>query len=66
MLVFKAGMSAGTIATIVGQSGGSHTLWKLDNRKSIAKKQFSTSWVFAEDFNDDVEKESFHEQNTGE
>ena len=74
MLVSKAGMSAGTIATIVGQSGGSHTLWKLDNRKSIVKKQFNNgskkrwggSWVFAEDFNDDVEKESFHEQNTGE
>ena len=35
----KAGMATGTLANIVGESRGHHTLWRLSNGKTVPKNQ---------------------------
>ena len=46
MLVNKSGMRAGDTANIVGESGGSKTQWKLDNKRSVQKDQEGAAWTF--------------------
>ena len=45
MLVNKSGMRAGDTANIVGESGGSKTQWKLDNKRSVQKDQEGAVWI---------------------
>jgi hypothetical protein len=70
LIVMKAdrsGMLAGDCSALIGESGGSHTMWKLSNGRSVLKARQGAWWYWkpaaaSDDEDDDADKEDGWDQ----